>query len=297
MEGVPKTAVVKREPSGKWFVVVVREAEDALAPDLTASLTGFDLGLSALVTDSNGITVAPACSTRKGAKKLRREQRKLSRAMSGSKRRAKQRQKVARVYERIAAQRAHRRHKVTSRLVNDPAHKGLVFEDLRITNMLKNPRLSKSISDAAWGDFLRAMACKAERAGKPFVLVGPAQHHAGVLGMRACVGPKGLEERIHRCVGEGGCRLVLSRDENAARSIKRRGEALPREWLEEAKPKSRKPEKSPKRRKLRREPSEAGRCPKSAARNARGEAFSTTHQHGVRQVVSKKREAPSFRAG
>ena len=190
MEGVPKTAVVKREPSGKWFVVVVREAEDAPAPDLTVSLTDFDLGLSALVTDSNGITVAPACSTRKGAKKLRHEQRKPSRAMSGSKHRAKQRQKVARVYERIAAQRAHHRHKVTSRLVNDPAHKGFVFEDLRITNMLKNPRLAKSISDAAWGDFLRAMACKAERAGKPFVLVGPAQHHAGVLGMRAC-GPEG----------------------------------------------------------------------------------------------------------
>jgi len=113
--------------------------------------------------------------------------------------------------------------------------------------------------------------------------------------------PKGLEERLHRCVGEGGCGLVLSRDENAARNIKRRGEALLREWLEEAKPKSRKPEKAQKDESYggnRRKPGEAARrCPKGAARNDRGEASSTTHQHGVRQVVSKKREAPAFRAG
>jgi hypothetical protein len=48
----------------------------------------------------------------------------------------------------------------------------------------------------------------------------------------------------------------------------------------------------------RRKPGEAERrCPKGAARNARGEASSTTHQHGVRQVVSKKREAPSIQGG
>ena len=184
-------------------MVVVREAEDAPAPDLTVSLTDFDLGLSALVTDSNGITVAPACSARKGAKKLRHEQRKPSRAMSGSKHRAKQRQKVARVYERIAAQRAHQRHKVTSRLVNDPAHKGFVFEDFSSERWLA--RLREPVSLSFWWD--------------------PRNTTQECSGCGLVV-PKGLEERLHRCVGEGGCGLVLSRDENAARNIKRRGEAL-----------------------------------------------------------------------
>lgn len=234
--GVPKTATVKREPSGKWFVVITCETKATPVPDLTASLTGYDLGLSALVTDSDGATVAPVRSTRNSARKLSREQRRLSRCKNGSKRRAQQRRKVARVHEKIAAQRSDYRHKVTRRLVDDTTNKGFAFEDLRITNMLKNHKLAKAISDAAWRDFLTTMAYKAARAGKPFVLVDPRNTTQECSGCGLIV-PKGLDERVHRCEGEGVCGLVLDRDENAARNIRRRGEARLKEWLEEAKPK------------------------------------------------------------
>ena len=41
----------------------------------------------------------------------------------------------------------------------------IVAEDLKIRNMVRNPYLSKSISDAGWGRFLNKLAYKAEEAG------------------------------------------------------------------------------------------------------------------------------------
>ena len=117
------------------------------------------------------------------------------------------------------------KREVTTRLVNDPANAGFVFEELRITNMLKNHKLAKSISDAGWRDFLTTMAYKAARAGKPLVLVDPRNTTRECSGCGQVV-PKTLEERMHRCEGDEGCGLVLGGDENAARNIKRRGEVL-----------------------------------------------------------------------
>ncbi len=49
----------------------------------------------------------------------------------------------------------------------------IVFEDLSITNMLKNQCLAKSISDAAWRMLVTTTSYKAESAGSKVVLVDP----------------------------------------------------------------------------------------------------------------------------
>jgi putative transposase len=211
LEGVPRTATVIRYPSGKWFVCICCEFPDV--PVETAPLTGFDLGLNNYLTSSDGAVTKPLKALRKSEKKLRREQRRLSRKKKGSKNRCKQRIRLARVHEHVANQRGDFLHKTSCRVV--ASHEGFAFEKLRVENMLRNHSLAKAIADAGWSTFLSMVAYKAERAGKPFVLVDP---HNTTQICSGCGGfvPKKLFVRVHDCPE---CAAVLDRDHNAAINI------------------------------------------------------------------------------
>ncbi len=209
MVGRPKTATVVRYPSGKWYVCVSCEAFSPPVDD-AAHLTGFDLGLTNYLTASDGTVTEPLRAVRKAEKQMKREDRRLSKKAKGSKRRAKQRVKRARVHERVSNQRRDFLHKMSRQVV--AAHDGFAFEKLRVTNMLKNHSLAKAIADAGWSTFLSMVAYKAERAGKPFLLVDPrgtAQECSG-CGMTV---RKDLAQIMHRC---SRCRLALDRDHNSA---------------------------------------------------------------------------------
>ncbi|HEX4208169.1 MAG TPA: transposase, partial [Ktedonobacteraceae bacterium] len=53
------------------------------------------------------------------------------------------------------------------------SHDAIAFEDLKIANMVRNRHLSKSISDAAWGTFLRWVKSYAMLHAIPVVAVPP----------------------------------------------------------------------------------------------------------------------------
>ena len=91
-------------------------------------------------------------------------------------------------------------------------------EDLKIKNMVRNPHLAKSISDAGWGNFLNILASKAENAGREMERVLPAftSQDCSRCGERV---RKSLAVREHRCLV---CGLVLHRDHNAAINIQNR---------------------------------------------------------------------------
>lgn len=218
LAGVPKTATVVRYASGKWYVCISCRLPDV--PLVEASITGFDLGLANYLASSEGAAIKPLKALRRSEKKLRKEQRKLSRKMKGSSRRRKQRQRLAKTHERIANQRSDFLHKTSRRVVD--SHAGLAFEKLRVENMLKSRKLAKAISDAGWAKFVDMVAYKAERAGKPFVLVDARNTTQDCSGCGARV-PKDLSTRIHACPE---CALVLDRDVNAAINVASRAGAV-----------------------------------------------------------------------
>lgn len=139
-------------------------------------------------------------------------QRSLSKKKRGSTRRAKARQRVAKIHRKIERTRRDNHFKVAVGLVR---RFDLIAAEALNTKGLAQTFLAKPIHDAAWGQFIEILNVKAEEAGRDVVLVDPrgtSQECSG-CGVRV---PKGLRVRIHRC---DGCGLVLDRDVNAARNI------------------------------------------------------------------------------
>ena len=99
-----------------------------------------------LMTDT-GESVPNPRPLRRAQAELRRAQRRLARKKPGSHRRRKQRQRVARLHEKIANVRRDFHHKTAHALVH--AWDVICHEDLAIKNMVQNHCLAKSISDAA----------------------------------------------------------------------------------------------------------------------------------------------------
>lgn len=99
----------------------------------------------------------------------------------------------------------------------------IVFEDLRIENMLKNHHLAKSIADASWGTFQAITKAKAENAGRKYLEVSPMFSSQECSKCQDRV-RKSLSHRVHSCIA---CGYIADRDTCAAEVIEQRGRIAP----------------------------------------------------------------------
>jgi putative transposase len=151
---------------------------------------------------------------------LRRCGRRVARRKQGSNRRRKAVKLLAKAHLKVKRQRRDFQHKEALSLVQH--YDTIYYEDLQTANMLRNHHLAKSISDAAWSQFLAILVFTAAYAGKQAVAVPPAFTSQDCSGVPPDGSPcpervqKALSVRTHVCPRYG---LVLDRDENAARNI------------------------------------------------------------------------------
>ncbi|SSK29942.1 Gifsy-1 prophage GlpA [Klebsiella pneumoniae] len=136
---------------------------------ITASTVGIDVGLHDLFVTDTGFKTGNPRHTAKYAKQLALLQRRLSKKQKGSKNRAKARAKVARLHAKIADCRMDNLHKLSRKLINE--NQVVCVESLKVKNMIRNPKLSKHIADASWGEFVRQLQYKAEWAGRTLVAI------------------------------------------------------------------------------------------------------------------------------
>ena len=169
IEGIIKTATVSRTVSG-WFISIACEIEQHPLP-ATDQRIGIDMGISHLAITSEGELIENPRHTKKYERKLRVAQRSLARKMKGGNNRAKQKRVVARLHEKIRKTRKDYHHKVSSRLVSE--NQAIACEDLVVSNMVKNRKLSKAISDAGWGQLTTMLEYKCQWYGREFVKVPP----------------------------------------------------------------------------------------------------------------------------
>lgn len=185
--------IEKREPTGKTI--------------------GLDVGLTHFYTDSNGQTVENPRHLRKSEKALKRLSKRFSRTQKGSNNRKKARNRLSRKHLKVSRQRKDFVVKLALVLVQ--SNDLVAYEDLQVRNMVKNSKLSKSISDVAWSTFRNWLEYFAKVFGVVTVAAPP---HYTSQNCSNCgrVVKKSLSQRTHRCPH---CGHVQDRDWNAAINI------------------------------------------------------------------------------
>jgi putative transposase len=184
-----------------------------------------DVGIARLATiattDGQRLDVANPKHLGRKLRKLRRLEREKSRRQKGSTNRGKTRRKVAVAHSEVARTRRDYHHKRALALVRE--NQVIYVESLNIAGMVKNRRLARAISDAAWGQFVKIIGEKAEYYGRSVQTVSrwlASSKTCSDCGYRLDELP--LQVRWWECPS---CQVVHDRDHNAAKVILAAGRA------------------------------------------------------------------------
>ncbi|MFH8737105.1 RNA-guided endonuclease InsQ/TnpB family protein [Streptomyces sp. NPDC017964] len=212
----PSTVTVSQDAAGRWFVSMLCEDPTVKPLPSTDTAVGIDAGLNHLVTLSTGEKITNPRHERADRIRLAKAQRELSRkAKSDGANRAKARRRVAKIHARVADRRRDHLHKLTTRLVRE--NQTLVIEDLTVRNMVRNRKLARAISDAAWSQFRSMLEYKAAWYGREVVAVDrffPSSKLCSTCGT--------LQEKMPLNVREWACEscgTTHDRDVNAAKNL------------------------------------------------------------------------------
>jgi putative transposase len=221
VEGTTKSATFKQDACGHWHVSVV---VDTPLPDVAlplpdpAQTVGLDLGLGDVVVRSDGRKEPAPRFYRRAKRALRRAQRTQSRRQKGSRNREKARRRVVRIHQRVANQRAHFCHDLTTKLIK--SHQAVCIEDLNVKGLART-KLATSFYDAALGQIRRQLQYKGQWYGVHVVVVDrffPSTQLCHVCGFKNT--GLTLNDRTWTCPR---CGTVHDRDINAAINVKNEG--------------------------------------------------------------------------
>lgn len=177
-KGMIKSATISRRASGKYYISLLCKEEINELPK-TNSAIGIDLGITDFAILSDGQKIDNNRFTSKMEKKLKREQRKLSKRallaknkgipLSEAKNYQKQKRKVARLHEKVMNQRTDFLNKLSTEIIKN--HDIICIEDLNVKGMLRNHKLARSISDVSWSSFVAKLQYKADWYGREIIKV------------------------------------------------------------------------------------------------------------------------------
>ena len=245
VDGIIKSVTIEHTPSDYYTATILYNVSDEPKPNTLSkdNILGIDLGIKHLAITSDNEKYDNPKYYQKTQSKLKKEQKILNRRLeqnvkkrvydkngkcikviykkplSECKNYQKQKKKVAKIHNKIKHQRLDNLQKVSSEIIKN--HDYIVLETLRIKNLMKNRRLSKSIADVGWSMFINMLEYKAERYGKQIIKIDQwfpssqicshCQHNSG---------KKPLNIREWKC---SNCHTKHDRDVNAAINIKNKG--------------------------------------------------------------------------
>ena len=212
--------------AGRYYVSVLVEVPDTESSNNSNDGIGIDLGLKDFAVVSNGKiykNINKSARVEKLEKKLRREQRCLSRKYenlkkgeSTQKNIQKQKLKVQRLHHKIYNIRTDYINKSIAEIVKTkPSY--ITIEDLNVSGMMKNRHLSKAVASQKFYEFRMKLKTKCDQNGIELRVVDkwfPSSkmcHCCGTIKKDLK-----LSDRIFRC----NCGYTSDRDLNAALNLR-----------------------------------------------------------------------------
>jgi len=211
----PTSVTIIKDTIGRYFASFVVEIQQEVLP-IVEDAVGIDLGLTHFAILNNGEKIANPKHHKKQLKRIKRANRKLSRCKKDSNRRKVAKLKLARLHAKIKDSRTDFLHKLTTRLVRE--NQALAIEDLNVSGLVKNRKLSRAISDAGWYSFRMLLSAKCDLAGRHLSVINrweATSQKCSTCGNSG--GKKELHVREWECLY---CGAVHDRDVNAANNIK-----------------------------------------------------------------------------
>lgn len=213
--GLIKSATISKNPSGQYFISILVDTENIQLPK-NDNKVGIDLGLKDFAITSDGEIFTNPKHLRKSEKRLRKLQKDLSRKKKDGNNRNKARLKVAKLHQKIANQRADFLHKISNYITNE--NQVIVIEDLKVSNLLKNHKLAKAISEVSWFEFRRMLEYKCVWKGRQLI-IAPSNYASSQL-CSSCGNKssqtKDLSCRTYVCEK---CGMIMDRDINASKNL------------------------------------------------------------------------------
>jgi putative transposase len=210
---------VSKSASEKYFISFTCEVEQKLKP-ITGKVVGIDVGIKDVVVTSDSFYSGSPKFTYKYQRKLKKAQRILSRKTKGSNGYEKQRIVVAKIHEKIANSRKDFLHKLTTKIVSE--NDVICVEDLNVSGMLKNRKLSKAVADVGIFELNRQIEYKSQWYGKQVIKISRWEPSTKKCSSCGNIKTMKLSQRTYECE----CGLVIDRDLNASINIKMAGLAM-----------------------------------------------------------------------
>ena len=234
---IPVNSIVKSgtvsQKADRYYVSILVEDDYIEVSKSTNEGVGIDLGVKEFAVCSDGIkfkNINKTSTVKKVEKKLKREQRKLSRKYESLKIRNKnikegratrqniQKQvvKVQRLHQRLANIRTDYINKIVSSIIKQkPSY--ITIEDLNVKGMMKNKHLSKAIASQKFFEFKTKLMSKCKQNNIELRIVDrfyPSSKTCSNCGK--IKKDLKLSDRIYKC----DCGFTIDRDLNASINLK-----------------------------------------------------------------------------
>ena len=234
--GTIKNVTISKK-SSRWYLSFGTERELEQNPiHPSESAIGIDLGITKLITTSDGKYIKPKNSFKANQVKLAKLQRQLSKKVLFSQNWKKQNRKIQKLHHHIANIRHDYLHKITTSISKN--HAMIACEDLKVANMSKSASgsmdnkgrnvkaksgLNKSILDQGWGMMVDMLEYKQQWQGGLLIKVNPRYTSQTCFECKHIAKENRQTQAKFECVK---CRYITNADVNAARNILAAGHAV-----------------------------------------------------------------------
>ena len=220
--GTIKNATISQVPSGKYYISFNVEIWVQTLAHTDKEL-GLDLGIKELIITTDNEHLENPKILYKHEKQLAKLQRQLAHKKKFSNNWYKQKHKIALLHEKISNIRKDNLHYISHKLIME--NQLIVSENLKISSMIKNHHLAKSIADVSWYEITRQLSYKSDWYGRLYVKIGtyyPSSQICSCCGFKNPI-TKNLTVRYWTCPQ---CGTYHDRDENAASNILAEGKRI-----------------------------------------------------------------------